>query len=168
MSKFWQIFWPKKMRELVAKYEAKGTLNEDAIHHVSKRQYISLAVFVFVALIDPSPYLALSIVLALLTNFVLIRLAFFREIMPYTLGEKIHAKLNHLYFEKIYHNGWKLSYTYEANKKIFPGLSEKEKKELVINEEKILILVNRDNHSYNIPYIPSWSKKLCLDKDLIV
>ncbi len=55
---FLELFWPKEIKELVAKYRAEGTLNEESVeylkHNTSKYLWILAALSLFFILTSES------------------------------------------------------------------------------------------------------------------
>jgi hypothetical protein len=91
-----ELFWPKEMRELVAKLRAEDKLNEQALKSYNGTVYISLFVFVLcsVLLFDSSNLLALILVIIFVIAFYwTIRHEFKKSWQPYTRGECLKAKV---------------------------------------------------------------------------
>lgn len=86
-----RLFWPKEIKELVKKYEAEGTLNQNAISYLTHQTYVVYAVaFVFICILLYENYLFIPLVVALGPFIVWfdLKLCFHRNLAAYTNGER--------------------------------------------------------------------------------
>jgi len=87
-----ELFWPKEMKELVKKYRAEGTCNEEAVRYVNKAIWKHISIFLIIAfmLLTTSEVMAAGILFLLTPLFVWfdIRNLFRKQMLPYIEGKK--------------------------------------------------------------------------------
>jgi len=167
-----ELFWPKEMKELVKKYRAEGTCNEEAVK-IYKKQIYAIFIFgvVFLLLLTTGGlavywYLIFASISPILVRVITSRYVN-RYIIPYTVGKKEKGKVQ---FVKKDIFGVDAAYGkfflgYEHNNKQFTlkHITRKERSNLESQGDYIDIMVNPYNSKYNIPYFQEWNKKYNLN-----
>lgn len=90
------LFWPKEIRDLIKKYEEKGTLNPKAIVYLTRQTNVRLTIaFVIggIVLYEQSVFFPLFLFLAYLAIWLDLKLCFHRNIAAYTNSKKRSVKV---------------------------------------------------------------------------
>lgn len=90
-----ELFWPKEMKELVAKYRTEGTLNKPAVHNMNDniRKHLIIGFTLSLIMFFAASY-EIGILIAIAVPIVVkmdIYSLFKRQIAVYSIGEKMTA-----------------------------------------------------------------------------
>lgn len=171
-----ELFWPKEMKELVAKYRAEGILNEGAVQNEFKTSVIFVCLYVVTAIFFSylTYYSFSSFLLASGTCLMILLCLFFihkamikhnylRLHLPLTQGYSDYATVSS--FEKD-HLGARtplrtriLHYEFKGKKYRWHPLKKDEVEFIKSQGDKFQVLVNPANEQLNIPFLPSLDKK---------
>ena len=165
MMKFVELFWPKEMRELVNKYRAEGTLNEEAIRYVFKTQrslsfmFLAIVLLVYIAAPDQNHYVILAIISVPALKWAMHH-NYFKYVLPSTKGDVAHVK-PYVITKRLHQPGapfgWRIEYEYLGRFNRFSGISEELRDETVENDKGLQILAEEESKR-SLPHIKSWIK----------
>lgn len=163
-----ELFWPKEMKELVAKYRSQGTLNEEAVRHNNK-QFLtvwvigilltSLLVFTELSAIYYAPIIAAIGGVAVYDS----RYSIKKYIIPYTFGEKNKARLVFIRRETI--SGlssifrFLLCYHLNGKNKTVKNITKEQKEYLESQGSEFKVVINPKDEKYHMVYFPEWERK---------
>lgn len=99
-----ELFYPKEMKELIAKYRAEGTLNEEAVKHFNRNSYTCIVVCIVAAILLYSSNHLIGIAFIIATPLLAFyenKRLFEKNILAYSYGKKtkLHVEKMRFYYQ---------------------------------------------------------------------
>jgi len=170
-----ELFWPKEMKELVKKYRAEGTCNEEAVRYVNKAIWKHISIFLIIAfmLLTTSEVMAAGILFLLTPLFVWfdIRNLFRKQMAAYVCGRRALATVKNVGISL--YGTQKIKYKLEPNEKtvlsfIFIGSKPRlDKKDIPQKGAEFSIYYDPDNQYRAMPDIDYLKEKYSLTTTIL-
>ncbi len=165
---FLELFWPKEIKELVAKYRAEDTLNEESVEYLNmviRRNLILWIIIFFVFILLSLPFLAIALLLlSPLSTWFDVRNSFRRQMTSYAYGEKIEVLVTYA-GSSLYGTQMIWCRTLDSNKKIRIVIATKPKislQDFPKEGQKIFVYQDKEYRYKAMPDIDYLKRKYSL------